>query len=90
MSKDHVHLLVGFPPQVAVSKLVQRLNGKSSHALLQEYTGLRRRFWGERLWARGYFLASSGNVTDEIIMAHIAGQDEERSDDDFRVAGEPR
>jgi len=36
VSKDHVHLLVGYPPQLAMSKLVQRLKGKSSHTLLQE------------------------------------------------------
>ena len=51
---------------------------------------MRRRFWGARLWARGYFVASSGNVTDEVIMAYIAGQDQERGDDDFRVAEEVR
>lgn len=90
VSRDHVHLLVGYPPQVAISKLVQRLKGKSSHALLQEYTELRRRFWGARLWARGYFVASSGNVTDEVVMAYIAGQDQERGEDDFRVTEEVR
>ncbi|SUS07590.1 transposase (fragment) [uncultured Defluviicoccus sp.] len=57
---------------------------------MQEYTELRRRFWGARLWARGYFVASSGNVTDEVIMAYIAGQDQERGDDDFRVTEEVR
>ena len=88
VSGDHVHLLLGYPPQVAVSKLVQRLKGKSSHALLMEYTELRRKFWGQRLWARGYFAASSGNVTDEVIMAYIAGQDQEQADDEFRVADE--
>ena len=88
VSRDHVHLLLGYPPQVAVSKLVQRLKGKSSHALLMEYTELRRKFWGQRLWARGYFAASSGNVTDEVIMAYIAGQDQEQADDEFRVADE--
>ncbi|MBI2812953.1 MAG: IS200/IS605 family transposase [Opitutae bacterium] len=88
VSKDHVHLLVGYPPSLAASKLVQRLKGKSSHTLLQEYTELRRRFWGARLWARGYFVVSSGNVTDEVILAYIAGQDQERGDGDFRVAEE--
>ncbi len=86
---DQAHLPVGYPPQLAMSKLVQRLKGKSSHTLLQEYMG-RRRFWGARLWAHGCFVASRGNVTDEVIMAYIARQDQERGDDDFRVAEEVR
>ncbi|MDO8545279.1 MAG: IS200/IS605 family transposase [Opitutaceae bacterium] len=90
VSKDHVHLFVGYPPHLAVSKLVQRLKGKSLYALLSEYTEMRRKFWGQRLWARGYFAASSGNVTDEVVMGYIAGQDQERSDDEFRVGEEPR
>jgi putative transposase len=29
VSRDHVHLFVSIPPQVAVSRLVQRLKGRS-------------------------------------------------------------
>lgn len=49
---------------------------------------LQKQYWGQHLWARGYFVASSGNVTDEAIMAYIQGQDgTEPGDggDNFRV-----
>lgn len=72
VSKDHVHLFVLAPPDLAVSELVQRVKGRSSRLLLQEFNELRRQFWGRHLWARGYFVASSGNVTDEIIKQYIA------------------
>ena len=36
-----------------------------------EYKELNKQFWGQHLWARGYFVASSGNVTDEIIREYI-------------------
>ena len=88
VAKDHVHLFVGYPPQMAVSKLVQRLKGKSSYLLLGEFTELRRKFWGQRMWGRGYFVASTGNVTDEVVMAYIEGQDKERAEDQFRVSEE--
>ena len=88
VAKDHVHLFVGYPPQLAMSKLVQRLKGKSSYTLLGEYTELRRKFWGQRMWGRGYFVASSGNVTDEVVMAYIEGQDQEKPEDHFRVGEE--
>jgi putative transposase len=87
VSRDHVHLFVSIPPQVTISRLVQRLKGKSSHTLLNEYSHLRKAFWGRHLWARGYFCCSSGNVTDEVIAKYIADQQHEE-DADFRVEGE--
>jgi putative transposase len=88
VAKDHVHLFVGYPPQLAMSKLVQRLKGKSSYITLREYMELRRKFWRQRMWGRGYFVASSGNVTDEVVMAYIEGQEQEKPEDHFRVGDE--
>ena len=85
ISKDHVHLFVSLPPQVTISRLVQRPKGKSSHRLLHSFESLRRQFWGRHLWARGYFCCSSGNVTDEVIKAYIEQQGED--DADFKVEG---
>ena len=85
VSKDHVHLLVSIPPQVTISRLVQRLKGKSSRRLMQEYSHLRKLCWGRHLWARGFFVASSGNVNDEVIMEYIRAQEQAKGDDDFRV-----
>ncbi len=76
VAADHVHLLVCVPPDLAVSELVQRLKGRSSRLLLVEFGELNRQFWGKHLWARGYFAASSGNVTDEIIKQYIDSQAE--------------
>lgn len=76
VSLDHVHLLLSIPPNHAVSDVVQRMKGASSRKLLQEYTELRKRYWGRHLWARGYFAVSTGNVTDEIIRQYIEGHDD--------------
>lgn len=46
VSKDHIHLLVSYPPRLSVSKLVQYLKGKSSRKMLQEFTELKKQFWG--------------------------------------------
>jgi len=88
VSKDHVHLLVSVPPHLAVSELVKRLKGRSSRLLLEEFGELRRAYWGRHLWARGYFVASSGNVTDEIIAEYIEKQSQlapEDGNQDFSV-----
>ena len=75
VSKDHVHLLVSVPPHMSVSKTVQYIKGYTSRKLLMEYKELNRQFWGHHLWARGYFAASSGNVTDEVIIEYIGTQE---------------
>ncbi len=86
ISKDHVHLFISVPPFLSVSKLVQSLKGKTSYKLLSEFKELGRAFWGRHVWGRGYFAASSGNVTDEVIMEYIATQDLEANDDDFNIS----
>ena len=87
VGKDHVHLFVSVPPYLSVSKVMQYLKDKTSHKLLMEFAHLRRQFWGRHLWARGYFAASSGNVTDEVILQYIAtqGQEPSESDEDFKI-----
>ena len=68
---------------LSASKLVQYIKGNTSRKLQMEYKELNKQFWGQHLWARGYFVASSGNVTDEIIKEYIKNQDlQERNDSD--------
>lgn len=86
VSKDHVHMFVSVPPHLAISKLVQYLKGKSSYKLMQENKQLSRMFWGSHLWARGYFVATSGNVTDEIILEYIKNQDDDPKDEEFTIS----
>ena len=71
---DHVHLLLSAPPHLSPSRVMQAIKGKTSHHLLQDHRRLRAEFWGRHLWARGYCVASSGNVTDEVIAQYISSK----------------
>ena len=84
VARDHVHLLVSYRPNQHVSQLVQWLKGISSRVLLQEFPHLRKKFWGKRLWARGYLAVSSGTITDEMIREYINEQEGEQIADDSR------
>ena len=88
VAKDHIHMLVSVPPHLSVSKLVQYLKGNSSHKLQMEFKELNKQYWGRHLWGRGYFAATSGNVTDEVIMEYIRTQEieEQKNSDNFSVA----
>jgi len=88
ISKDHVHLHVSCPPELAPSKIVQYLKGRSSRLIQQEFPHLRKRYWGRHLWARGYFCATVGNVTEKMIAAYIENQDKASPKDAFTIANE--
>ena len=66
---------------------MQAIKGKTSHRLLMDRRQLREEFWGRHLWARGYFVCSSGNVTDEMIEEYIRTQGAEPQDDEaFKIS----
>ena len=77
VSGDHVHVLLSCPPNMSPSKIMQLIKGRTSRKLRMEFAHLRRQFWGRHLWARGYFVATSGTVTDEVIAEYIRLQDDE-------------
>jgi len=82
---DHIHLLLDVPPKMAPSKVMQAIKGKTSHRMLQDHRRLRKEFWGRHLWARGYFVATSGTVTDDAVAEYIENQDAESEDDGFKI-----
>jgi len=84
---NHVHILISAPTHFSPAKIAQMLKGRSSHRLLMEFSQLRKRYWGNHFWARGYFCSTVGAVTEEHVAAYVSGQDD--SPDTFKVWDEP-
>ena len=72
--RDHVHLLVNYPPKVALSKLVNSLKGVSSRLLRKEFPELEKHFYKGVLWSPSYFAASCGGAPISIIKTYIQSQ----------------
>ena len=68
---DHVYLLVTYPPQVSLSKLINSLKGVSSRRLKVLHPDIRRHYWGCALWSRSYFAASVGGAPLEVLLQYI-------------------
>ena len=83
-----MHMYASILPFMSVSKAVQYIKGKSSRKLQMEFSDLKRRYWGQHLWSRGYFVASVGEISDELIRKYIENQDDHHSDDQFTVGAE--
>ncbi len=73
--KDHVHLLVHYPPKISVSKLVNSLKGVSSRYLKAHFPELEKYYWGNALWSPSYFAGSCGGAPLEIIKEYIRSQE---------------
>jgi putative transposase len=73
---EHVHLLVNFPPKVAVSKLVNSLKGVSSRRLRSEFPTLSQHYWrANKLWAGSYFAGSVGGAPLDVLRQYIEQQE---------------
>jgi putative transposase len=73
ISPDHIHMLLSAPPELAPAKLVQYIKGRSSRVLQMEFPELGKRYWGQHLWAPGYFCATVGAVDEATIRIYRQG-----------------
>lgn len=71
---DHVHLLVNYPPKVAVSGLVNSLKGVSARRLRQDRPDIAKRYWSGGLWSASYFAASCGGAPIDVLRQYIEQQ----------------
>ena len=76
MMPDHVHLLVSIPPKLSVSQFMGYLKGKSTLMVYDRHPELQSK-WDKAFWARGYYVETIGNITDEGVQKYIKEQAEE-------------
>ena len=74
--KDHVHLCVSIPPKMSVSSFMGYLKGKSALMIYDKHPEISSK-WNKSFWARGYYVATVGNVTESAIKKYIQEQTEE-------------
>lgn len=86
VGKDYIHLLLSCPPSLAPREMMRYLKRNSSRLLQDEFPKLKKRYWGQQLWARGYFCSTVGGaVTDEIIQNYIENQFDEEANEVFEI-----
>ena len=82
---DHVHLCVCIPPKMSVSSFMGYLKGKSTLMIYDKHPELQSK-WSKAFWARGYYVATVGNLTEEAIKKYIQEQSEESRKEDSEGA----
>ena len=71
LSSDHVHMFVSIPPKLAVSDLMRKMKGRSSHKVQREFPHLKKRYWGRRFWGRGDFSTTAGAITEDVVLQYL-------------------
>ena len=74
VSRDHVHLVLSIPPKYAVSEIIGTIKGRVAIRMFKEIPEFRKKYWGKRFWARGYFVSTIG-VDERIIRQYIQKQE---------------
>ena len=80
---DHVHLSVAIPPKLSVSNFMEYLKGKSTLMIYDRHPEMQSK-WDKAFWARGYYVETIGNITDEAVQKYIKEQAEESRKEDSR------
>ena len=77
--RDHVHLLINYPPKLAISNLVNSLKGVSSRLLRRDRPDIAQRYYYKGvLWSPSYFAGSCGGAPISIIHQYIEQQETPR------------
>jgi len=77
--QDHAHLIVDYPPKVALSSLVNSLKGVSARRLRAEhFSEVERKLWGDHFWSPSYCAVSCGGASLDVIKQYVQQQRGER------------
>ena len=83
---DHVHICVNIPPKLSVSEFMGYLKGKSALMIYDKHPEHRSK-WSKLFWARGYYVATIGNITETAIKKYVQEQaEEDRKQDRYSAA----
>ncbi|MBW6474639.1 MAG: IS200/IS605 family transposase [Anaerolineaceae bacterium] len=72
--RDHIHILISTTPQIQLSKFINSLKSVSARLLFREFPELRKTLWGGAFWSPSYFIASTGQVTLDVLKRYVENQ----------------
>lgn len=81
--KDHIHLSVAIPPKLSISSFMGYLKGKSTLMIYDRHPELQSK-WDKAFWARGYYVSTIGNITEDAIRRYIQEQSEKSRKEENR------
>ncbi len=78
---DHIHLVLSISPNYCVSRVLGNLKGKSSIQIFRKFVGLRKKYYGQHYWSRGYAVTTVG-MDEETIRKYVRWQQQKDREED--------
>ena len=73
-SEDHLHILFTATPTINLSNVVNVIKGVTARRLRQEFPRTKEFLWGDSFWSNSYFIASTGQVSLDVLMQYVESQ----------------
>ncbi|XRH75853.1 MAG: IS200/IS605 family transposase [Candidatus Methanosuratincola verstraetei] len=74
-AEDHVHVLFKAKPSTDLVKVVNTLKGVTARLLRKEFPQLQNLLWGNSFWSDSYFIASTGQVSLDVLKKYVEEQE---------------
>ncbi|MDP3980271.1 MAG: IS200/IS605 family transposase [Chlamydiota bacterium] len=81
---DHVHMCASVPPKYSASEVMKKIKGITSERIFREFPEIKKKYWGQHFWARGYFVSTVG-IDEETIREYIKKQSEDRIENQMNL-----
>jgi putative transposase len=72
--QDHIHVLFSSKPTIQISRFVNSLKSVSARMLFREFPEIKEKLWGGSFWSPSYFLATTGQVTLDVLKRYVENQ----------------
>ena len=87
VQEDHIHLVCSIPPKISISDFMGFMKGKLAIKIFKTYPQLRRKpYWGNKFWARGYFVNTVG-MNEDLIRRYVKYQEKEEKQEERNRQG---
>ena len=73
-AEDHIHILFKATPTTNLSNVVNVIKGVTARRLRQEFPHTKEFLWGDSFWSNSYFIASTGQVSLDVLMQYVESQ----------------
>lgn len=72
--KDHLHLLFSIQPDANIQKIVNAMKAATSRIVRKKHPEVKKILYDNAFWSKGYFIATTGDVSTEIVKQYIKNQ----------------
>lgn len=73
--EDHHHILFKATPNTSLTKVINSIKGASARVLRNKFPETKKFLWGDSFWTPSYFLATTGQVSLDVLIAYVESQD---------------